>query len=165
MCVTSSLSVFNTNRTPRLYSFASSISRRWPCLGGANLPNRAKREEFLRCLRGMRVSLSAREGGRLFSALLPTTTEAGGARYPELIDFLRSKNARWYDVEREIADKVGAALVPIFGKGLEGSVPCCHPRPVKHDVRPRLLSVWRRTDRWCFLRPRLFTHKCFEEVS
>lgn len=55
----------------------------------------------------MRVSLSVREGERLFSALLPTTTDAGGARYPELVDFLRSNNAKWYEVERGIADKVG----------------------------------------------------------
>lgn len=55
----------------------------------------------------MRVSLSAREGERLFLALLPTTTDAGGARYPELIDFLRSNNAKWYDIERDIANKVG----------------------------------------------------------
>lgn len=64
------------------------------------------REEFARCLRGMRVSLNVREGERLFSALLPTTTDAAGARYPELVNFLRSKNAKWFDVERGIADKV-----------------------------------------------------------
>lgn len=55
----------------------------------------------------MRVPLSVREGSRLFSALLPATADAGGARYPELIDFLRSSNAKWYEVERGIADKVG----------------------------------------------------------
>lgn len=55
----------------------------------------------------MRIGLSVREGERLFSALLPTTTDAGGARYPELVNFLRSNNAKWYEVERGIADKVG----------------------------------------------------------
>lgn len=55
----------------------------------------------------MRVGLSVREGDRLYSALLPTTTDAGGARYTELVDFLRSNNAKWYDAERGIADKVG----------------------------------------------------------
>eukprot|EP00752_Nemacystus_decipiens_P018631 g16705.t1 len=69
-----------------------------------------EREEFARCLRSMRVSLSVREGERLFSALLPTNTDAGGARYPELVDFLRSRNAKWYDVERGIADKIRAAM-------------------------------------------------------
>eukprot|EP00903_Cladosiphon_okamuranus_P019202 g17658.t2 len=69
-----------------------------------------EREDFVRCLRGMRIGLSVREGERLFLALLPTTTDADGARYPELVDFLRSNNAKWYEVERGIADKILAAM-------------------------------------------------------
>lgn len=65
------------------------------------------REDFARCLRGMRVGLSVREGELLYSALLPRTTDAVGARYPELVEFLRSNNVKWYDAERDIADKVG----------------------------------------------------------
>ncbi|CAN0348788.1 unnamed protein product, partial [Ectocarpus sp. 12 AP-2014] len=47
------------------------------------------RDEFFGCLRSMHVSLSAREGERLFLSLLPTTTDpTRGARYPELVNFL-----------------------------------------------------------------------------
>ncbi|CAM9489813.1 unnamed protein product, partial [Ectocarpus sp. 12 AP-2014] len=55
------------------------------------------RDELFRCLRSMHVSLSAREGEKLFLSLLPTTTyPTRGARYPELVNFLRGKNAKWY---------------------------------------------------------------------
>ncbi|CBJ27722.1 hypothetical protein Esi_0083_0058 [Ectocarpus siliculosus] len=71
------------------------------------------RDEFFRCLRSMHVSLSAREGERLFLSLLPTTTDPmRGARYPELVNFLRGKNAMWYDVESDIADKILTAMGP-----------------------------------------------------
>ncbi|CAM9599986.1 unnamed protein product [Scytosiphon promiscuus] len=70
------------------------------------------RDEFCRCLRGMRVSLSTREGERLFLSLLPTAPDAVGANYSELVEFLRSNNARWYDVEKAIADKILAAMGP-----------------------------------------------------
>ncbi|CAM9929170.1 unnamed protein product, partial [Ectocarpus sp. 13 AM-2016] len=71
------------------------------------------RDEFFRCLRSMHVSLSAREGERLFLSLLPTTADpTRGARYPELVNFLRGKNAKWYDVESDIADKILTAMGP-----------------------------------------------------
>ncbi|CAM9306993.1 unnamed protein product [Ectocarpus fasciculatus] len=71
------------------------------------------RDEFSRCLRCMHVSLSARERERLFLSLLPTTNDpTRGARYPELVDFLRGKNAKWYDVESDIADKILTAMGP-----------------------------------------------------
>ena len=77
----------------------------------------------------MRVGLSVREGERLFSALLPTTTDAGGARYPELVELLRSNNAKWYEAERGIAHKVsggyGRPTTPIVG-GFDGE-----PLPAK----------------------------------
>lgn len=70
-----------------------------------------RRDEFFRSLRCMHVSLSAREGERLFLSLLPTTADpTRGARYPELVDFLRCKNAKWYDVESGIADKVSSCF-------------------------------------------------------
>ncbi|CAM9921910.1 unnamed protein product [Ectocarpus sp. 4 AP-2014] len=72
------------------------------------------RDEFFRCLRSMHVSLSASEGERLFLSLLPTTTTdpTRGARYPELVNFLRGRNAKWYDVESDIADKILTAMGP-----------------------------------------------------
>lgn len=72
------------------------------------------REGFSRCLRGMRLPLSVREGNRLYSALLPATTDAGGARYSDIIDFLRRNNEKWYEVERDIAEKVRARTTKMF---------------------------------------------------
>lgn len=77
----------------------------------------------------MRVSLSVREGVRLFSALLPTTTDAGGARYPELIDFLRSNNAKWYEAERGIADKVGVDITTLLRRVSMGNPRMITSRP------------------------------------